>query len=147
MHKAVVFDLDGTLCDMSWRLCKIKETPKKWEAFNMLSQYDRPIWSTVRKLLEYYAQDFTVILMTGRGIYAQSITEAWLEKHNIPYHTLIMRSRNDSSAQSNVKYEFLLGLKKDGIDVQAIYDDDITVCTFLKEKGYNVHKVPSLNFQ
>lgn len=80
--KVLVFDLDGTLCEI--------DKNKKYE--DLL-----PIKKMVEKLLEYKKRGYWIIIQTARQMKTyqgnvgminantSKVTIQWLEKHNIPF--------------------------------------------------------------
>jgi capsule biosynthesis phosphatase len=89
-----VFDLDETICTRKGD--KFKSLPR-------LEQYRNAdvIVKTVDKMKELYKRGDTIIIHTARGMLTNNndlskveeelkeLTEEWLLKNNVPYHSLI----------------------------------------------------------
>ena len=77
----VIFDLDGTLCEL-------KPESKK----NSHTGYEKPILQMLEEIeKELVMIDVDIYIMTGRKEKYRDITIAWLEKNNIQYDYLIMQ--------------------------------------------------------
>lgn len=77
----VIFDLDGTLCEL-------KPTTLAY-AHN---GEEEPIWNILEEMeKEWCMLDVEIFIVTGRkhDLYHKD-TVAWLEKYNVPYDHLIM---------------------------------------------------------
>lgn len=101
--RAIIVDLDGTLCDTSHRQHLVEA--KKWGAFYDALSAD-PVNSWCRQLIRgmgklYYA----TILVSGRPESHRKQTEAWLDVHGFDPHELLMRKTGDYRKDSIVKEE------------------------------------------
>lgn len=63
----VIFDIDGTLADISERVHHIRRKPKNWTAFNAGMAPDRAIHSKVRLCNLLYVAGLRIILCSGRN--------------------------------------------------------------------------------
>lgn len=99
--KAVICDLDGTLCNIDHRLHFMKGEKKNWPGFFEAMSEDK-INPWCETLLENL-YEFPIILCSGRSETYRSVTEDWLGKHCISYDHLLMRPRNDSRRDDIVK--------------------------------------------
>ncbi len=106
MKKAVIFDLDGTLADVSHRVHLAQS--KQWEEFNKLAHLDDPILPVV-KLLKQVSQVSKAIILTGRDHKFVSQTMDWLFEHDIsPHiHDLIMRPTDNYTPDYELKLNML----------------------------------------
>ena len=105
--KLAVFDIDGTLADITHRRHFVASKPKNWKAFEKLIHIDlvKPV---VRDYL-WALQDAgsTIVLASGRNDHQREETESWLAKHQIEYTKLYMRKSGDYRADDIVKQEIL----------------------------------------
>jgi predicted kinase len=107
--RAIVCDLDGTLCNVEHRRHHVRRTDgqkKDWKSFFKGIPED-----TVNKwcaeILHTLGGSNCIVLCSGRDTNHQRATEEWLKRHEIRYDALYMRDRNDSRQDSIVK-EILL---------------------------------------
>lgn len=86
----VIFDLDGTLCDISHRLHHVQGENKNWDAFYKDCVNDVPKDNVIEMLccLEEYHD---IIISSGRSEDVRKETEEWLDKNNVKYNQLLMR--------------------------------------------------------
>jgi predicted kinase len=111
---AVIFDLDGTLCDVSHRrhfVQNIVGQKKDWQSFFRGMVDDAPnLWCA--ELVESMSKNHVIVYCSGRPDSWRSHTVEWLKKHNLfefknddtncDFH-LYMRPRSDSRDDSLVK--------------------------------------------
>jgi phosphoglycolate phosphatase-like HAD superfamily hydrolase len=111
----VIFDIDGTLADVSERIHHVKKKPKDWEAFNRGMAQDKAIHSMVRLCNILHASGIQIILCSGRNEAHRAETARWLEKQGVNYHELLLRKANDRRSDTIVKREMLASIDKSRI--------------------------------
>ena len=146
----VVFDIDGTLADTQHRLhyIKVEDGNKKdWKAFFNAAPLDPPIQSTININRMYYVMPSIrhMILLTGRPENTRPDTEAWLERYDVKYDILLMRSSNDRRPDNVVKKERLLTFLTNAgyfvSDIEAIFEDRAHVAKEWHQLGLPVFLV------
>src|SRR5262245_33719338 len=103
----VIFDIDGTLADVSARLHHIKKKPKDWDAFFREIPQDKAIHSMVRLCNILYESGLKIILCSGRNEQYRTDTIEWLVQQGVQYHELILRRTSDRRSDVIVKREML----------------------------------------
>jgi FMN phosphatase YigB (HAD superfamily) len=111
----VIFDIDGTLADISERVHHIRKKSKNWNAFNAGIAQDKAIHSMVRLCNILYAAGLRIILCSGRNEANRPETVEWLARQGVQYHELLLRKDEDYRSDAVVKREILQGLDKDKI--------------------------------
>ena len=114
-EEIVIFDIDGTLADVSERLYHIKKKPKDWDAFFRGIPQDKAIHSMVRLCNILHASGIRIILCSGRNEQHRTETIEWLAKQGVNYHELILRRVEDRRSDVVVKREMLAGLDRNKI--------------------------------
>ena len=114
-EEIVIFDIDGTLADVSERLHHIKKKPKDWDAFFRGIPQDKAIRSMVRLCNILYASGIKILLCTGRREKDRAETVKWLSQQGVNYHELILRPDGDRRSDVVVKREMLAGLDRSKI--------------------------------
>lgn len=143
-ERIFVFDLDGTLADVTHRLHHLACKPKNWAKFFDECDKDKPIqW--VIDLLEmvcFTRSDYDhVLILSGRSEHTRDKTEAWLHVHGITqYDELIMRKQGDFRPDETIKPELLQVFldAHPNAEVAFIVDDRQRVVDMWRAKGYNV---------
>src|SRR3954469_9064306 len=74
-----VFDIDGTLADLSHRLHHIEKKPKNWRAFFAASANDKAI-AHICDLARHLSKAKPVVFVSGRSAEIRKETEDWLER-------------------------------------------------------------------
>jgi phosphoglycolate phosphatase-like HAD superfamily hydrolase len=111
----VIFDIDGTLADVSERIHHVKKKPKNWNAFFQGMAQDKAIHSMVRLCNLLYASGVQIILCSGRSEEHRQQTIDWLTQQGVNYHDLLLRKDNDRRQDSVVKREMLAAIDKSKI--------------------------------
>jgi hypothetical protein len=114
-EEIVIFDIDGTLADVSERLPHIKKKPKDWDAFFRGIPQDKAIRSMVRLCNILYAYGLKILLCTGRREKDREETVKWLAQQGVNYHELILRPDGDRRSDVIVKREMLAGIDRSKI--------------------------------
>jgi predicted secreted acid phosphatase len=111
----VIFDIDGTLADVSERIHHLKKKPKDWNAFFDNMAQDKAIQSMVRLCNILHASGIQIILCSGRSEEHRGETVKWLAQHAVKYHELLLRKDHDRRTDSVVKREMLEDIDKSKI--------------------------------
>lgn len=101
-----IFDLDGTLCDLSHRLHHIQKAPKDWDAFFAEVHLDMVI-PHMKDLFFELSERNTVIVVSGRNEVCKHETMDWLTSHGIFPDAIYMRRKNDRRQDYHVKKDLL----------------------------------------
>lgn len=111
----VIFDIDGTLADISARVHYIRRKPKNWNAFNEGMAKDKAIHSMIKLCNILYASGLYIILCSGRNEKNRPETVAWLRQEEVNYHELLLRRDADFRSDTIVKRDILATLDKNRI--------------------------------
>jgi predicted secreted acid phosphatase len=114
-EEIVIFDIDGTLADVSERIYHLRKKPKDWNAFVGGMAQDRAIRSMVRLCNLLYASGIQIILCSGRSEEHRGETVKWLAQQGVNYHDLLLRKDHDRRSDTVVKREMLGNIDKDKI--------------------------------
>jgi hypothetical protein len=114
-EEIVIFDIDGTLADVSERLHHVKKKPKNWNAFFQGMAQDKAIHSMVRLCNVLYASGIKILLCSGRNEEHRPQTVQWLAQQEVNYHELILRCDGDMRNDTVVKREMLAGIDRSKI--------------------------------
>jgi phosphoglycolate phosphatase-like HAD superfamily hydrolase len=112
IEEIVIFDIDGTLADVSERIHHVRKKPKNWNAFFQGMAQDKAIHSMIRLCNILYASGIHIILCSGRSEEHRQQTIEWLAEQGVNYHDLLLRKDKDRRTDSVVKREMLANLDK-----------------------------------
>jgi hypothetical protein len=133
-----IFDLDGTLADLTHRLPYIKTKPKNWPAFMRAIDRDTVI-EPIAMIARGWAMGNRVIICSGRSEDTREATEAWLTKHVwgqwSKHAALYMRKTGDYRPDDIVKSELLDQILSDGYKPVLVIDDRLRVIEMYKRRG------------
>lgn len=156
----VIFDIDGTLLDISHRLKYIKQTPKNWKAFRDPKQkwLDGPIIPVIRiatALMHAPYPKNRIIFASGRSESERADTvrslsewfllDGWQDIYNpkwfgegytlenTPTSPFYLRAEKDFRADTVVKREMYEQMLEDGYKPELVFDDRPSVLRMWRE--------------
>jgi len=99
-----IFDLDGTIADIGYRLDQSTVNGKldyKKLHDPSLIQFDEPIKETIDLIKNLRKFDVKIFILTARFDSTEKVTVEWLDKHEVYFDELIMKSRKDTYIKSD----------------------------------------------
>lgn len=143
-----IFDIDGTLSDLSHRLHFIETKPNDWDAFFAACGDDVPHEDVIQMARVLCNTGSRIILITGRSNQCERETRLWLEDHSVWYSQLLMRKQGDHRPDNIVKSELLDELlntvPKD--QIMGVFEDRDQVVNMYRDRGLRVYQVANGNF-
>jgi FMN phosphatase YigB (HAD superfamily) len=121
--KAILVDLDGTLCDVEHRVHHVQGPKKNWREFNALMVHDELNHWCFELMEAMIARGYKIIFVTGRGEENRENTEQWLKRHKINYEHLFMRASIDFREDSDVKEQIYWEEVEKKYQVLFVVDD------------------------
>ncbi len=136
MTNHVVFDIDGTLANITHRLPYITgEGKKDWDAFHKACVEDEPILEMIITTQAFVKTGYFVHLVTGRMETVRNQTEMWLFQNLVRYSNLFMRPESDYRPDFELKREFLNLLRSRGQEPILVFDDRQQVVDMWRSEG------------
>lgn len=133
MDEIVIFDIDGTLADISGREHFVRRHPKNWDAFFAGIAQDKAVASMVRLCNILYDSGVYIILCSGRNERHRPETVEWMEREGVRYHELRLRADGDMRSDVKAKREMLHGADKS--KVLFVVDDRSRVVEMWRSEG------------
>ena len=146
-----IFDLDGTLANISHRLHFIKNEKPDWDAFYNACDKDEPIENTIDLLQDIYVSGCAnIIILSGRSDQCKEKTIEWLKK-NIGgqiFWTLFMRKKGDHRPDVEVKQEWLNEWLKhhNKEEIAGVFEDRKQVVDMWRKNGITCYQVAEGNY-
>lgn len=134
--KCIVFDLDGTLCNVTHRRQYVASKPRNWDAWNAGIILDEPV-PQVLEMFSALRYLFPIFFVSGRSDDYRDITLSWFERNNITkfdYNGLFMRKFGDRRDDAIVKAELADQIEQTH-EIFAVFDDRKRVLTMWQERG------------
>jgi phosphoglycolate phosphatase-like HAD superfamily hydrolase len=139
---AVIFDMDGTLCDVtSVRHHVLDRRRKNHHAFHYGSLWCPPIPWVLDNAHRYHRAGFHVIVVTAREEKWRELTSNWLESVGAPPYRMFMRPTGDFRKDKLIKGE-ILDMLLETYDIHHAYDDNPAILELWQERGVPYTVVP-----
>lgn len=122
-QKAIIVDLDGTLCDVEHRVHHVQGPKKNWKQFNELMVHDELNHWCFEIMEAMTGRGYKILFVTGRGEAFRGPTESWLAHHNVQFEHLFMRGLIDNREDSDVKEDIYRQLIEQKYHVLFVIDD------------------------
>jgi FMN phosphatase YigB (HAD superfamily) len=110
MTPLYIFDLDGTLADLTHRLHFIDRdspTSPDWQGFFEACINDKPIFEMIGLARKLKQSGCEIWIVSGRSDQVREETICWLNAHCVPHDVLLMRSEGDYRPDYKIKQEML----------------------------------------
>ena len=141
---AVVFDMDGTLAEVSALADRyLASRPKDWHGFHTASEFAPANQWVVDAARECARLGYAVLIVTGRMADYAGPTHRWLVREQVTFDRLYMRASRDFRPDYQVKSEIAKQIEADGFFVVHAYDDNPAVLALWDELGITTTVVPS----
>lgn len=131
----VIFDLDGTLADITHRLHHIKGEKQDWGSFFRACDKDTPVEPICRLFRWLRLGAVRMVIVSGRSDEVRGKTQRWLEENQLGYHDLIMRNQGDYRPDEVVKEGILDMLIDEGHEIAFTVDDRQKVVDMWRRRG------------
>ena len=143
----IIFDIDGTLLDISHRLKFIKTKPKDWEAFRdpIQKRWDEPRLEIISILVALHQAGHTIILASGRVESEREATLSTLHRY-IPFIDdlpFFLRKDGDYRKDTVLKESMLPKMKQKGYHPVMAFDDRPSIVRMWRNNGLVVADVGS----
>lgn len=145
MTRCYLFDIDGTIADLTHRLHHIQKEPKDWDAFFADCANDTRIghMCDLTHALSHFEE---IVYVSGRSDRVRAETERWLIKARCAAGRLYMRKDGDHRPDHLVKGELLAMLRIDGLEPIMAFDDRDQVVEMWRAKGIPCAQVAAGDF-
>ena len=136
--KAIIFDMDGTLANVSGIRHYLRPTPpsrsKNFDAFHAESVDCPPNHAVLNHAMVAYLLGYKIIIVTARRARWRHHTAWWLALHGVPSDAMFMRGDKDNRPDYYVKSDILDAILHTWDVVHAV-DDNPAVIALWNERG------------
>lgn len=143
--KAIICDLDGTLCNIDHRLKWMKKEKKHYPMF-FAGMKDDLVNEWCRDLLRSFSNTHSIVLCSGRGQEYYDVTHSWLYRNDISYERLLMREKGDFRRDNVVKESILDFEILTRYEPYFMVDDRQQVVDMWRSRGYTCLQCAKGNF-
>lgn len=141
MQTAVIFDVDGTLADVTSIRHHVLQRRKDFDAFHSLSVNVPPHADVVSLAHDVQAAGHAVVVVTARSTQRRNHTAFWLALNNVPSDAMFMRKHGDHRKDTFVKADILARIRERYEVVHAV-DDNPAIIALWESEGIPTTRVP-----
>lgn len=142
-EEVVIFDLQGTLVDVSGIRHLVEGTGKKdFDAFHRATGNCPPHQYVVDAAHQARRDNREIIVMSGCGNEHREMAQSWLAHHGIEPLMLMMRPEGDYRKDFVVKREMYMTVCRLGFRPVHAWDDNPGIIELWRELGIPVTVVP-----
>lgn len=142
-----LFDLDGTLADLTHRLHHVKNGNSDWDAFFEACTGDEPIKEIIGLAITLKEAGADIWIVSGRSDQVLAETAFWLNMYGVPHDALLMRRAGDYRPDHQIKQEMLDNmLDIDRERVAMAFDDRDRVVKMWRDNGIRCLQVAPGDF-
>jgi len=142
----IIFDIDGTLMDISHRKQFVESKPKDWNSFREETPNDTPIKEVFQIAIALQKAGHNIIIASGRNKSQRAVTMKQLMKEGLVFIDLFMRSDTDYRSDVVLKREMLGAMRRKGLDPKMVFDDRDSVVQMWRDEGLRVAQVAPGDF-
>lgn len=139
--QAIIFDMDGTLVDVSAIRHYVLNRQKRFDEFHRESVNCPQNEWVVLDLLSLYSAAIRILIVTARSTKYRHETAWWLALHGIPSDAMYMRAEGDYRKDVEVKSDILTRIRS-RYKVIGAYDDNPSIIALWKREGIKTVTVP-----
>jgi len=137
MQEAIIFDIDGTLSDDTWRNHFIKKEKPEWDEYFSRCDTD-PTIDIACDVCWGLMQIHHIIFLTGRPEKYRTKTKNWIDSNSSfnNNYTLLMRPNGNTERSVEFKRKAYLEKIKDKYDIKAVFENKKSIADMFK--SYNI---------
>lgn len=137
---AIGCDLDGTMCDVTWR--RAHAVAREWAWFYAGIPDDEPYMPVLLVVHSFLMRGTPIVWFTGRPEQHRAETVRWLEKNYLPTEMLYMRGDTDRRPDTEVKAEqYRLYQQQYGWPLMFVMEDRDRVVAMWRKLGVSCFQV------
>lgn len=145
MKSIAIFDLDGTIALIDHRRHLVEGETKDWSAFYRACVDDVPNEPVIYALEVLATSGMEIWILSGRSDEVRAETLAWLDKHEVSYHQILMRKDKDYTPDNVLKKKWLdTYIPKER--VAMVFDDRDKVVRMWRDEGLTCFQVAPGDF-
>ena len=135
MRDAMIYDLDGCLCDTSSIEHLVAGDDRDFDAFHAASADCPPRDEVAAAVRADHDAGRAVVVVSSREFVWRDLTLTWLAEHDLPVDGLYLRVVGDRRPDTVVKGEIWDHLVEDGFRVVGAWGDRAEVLDVWRERG------------
>jgi beta-phosphoglucomutase-like phosphatase (HAD superfamily) len=144
--EAFIFDLDGTLADLTHRRHHVIKPNRRWNQFFDECGADAPIMDVINIYKILAQHEYVMLVVSGRSDRVRIQTRAWLTNQGLDSADLFMRKDGDYRADDIIKEEIYETQIKPSYNIVGVFDDRDRVVGMWRRLGLRCYQVAPGDF-
>ena len=142
----IIFDIDGTLMDISHRKKYVTQRPKDWNKFREETSNDTPNEDVFAIAKALQKAGHNILIASGRNKSQRAVTLKQLMKEKLVFRALELRSDTDYRPDTEVKSGMLDKFREQGFNPELVFDDRSSVVDMWRQRGLRAVQVAPGDF-
>jgi len=142
---AIIYDMDGTLVDVSGIRHYVLQRERNFDAFHTESVDCPPNRWVVASARDNHMKGYKILIVTARSAKYRHHTAWWLALNGVPSDALYMRANGDNRPDAYVKEDILKKIRSQ-YNVREAYDDNPVIISVWLREGIPVIGVPGWKY-
>jgi len=142
---AAIFDVDGTLVDVSSVRHHVMQRPKRFDLFHGEAIDCPPHAAAIDLVQRARADGMAILIVTARRESWRFHTLLWLHENGVQHDEIYMRGNHDPRKDYDVKADILARIRR-RYDVRLAVDDNPNVIRLWREHGIPTVTIPGWCF-
>ena len=132
---AVIFDMDGTLVDVSPVRHYVEGDSRNFRAFHEASRFCPPRPDVLAIMRHPMNAGRAVVIVTARDARFERVTRDWLARNGISFDALFMRPWGDQRRDTEVKNDIHAAIIAAGFEPTLAVDDRADIAAVWESHG------------
>ena len=142
----IIFDIDGTLMDISHRKQFVEQRPKDWKSFRAETPNDKPNLDVFTVAIALQKAGHNIIIASGRNESQREITVKQLDRQGLIFVDMFMRADKNFISDVDLKRGMLQKMKDKGLNPEIVFDDRTSVVDMWRQEGLRAVQVAPGDF-
>jgi len=142
----IIFDIDGTLMDISHRKQFVEQRPKDWNSFRAATPNDKPNLDVFAIALALQKAGHNIIIASGRNESQREITVKQLDRQGLIFVDMFLRADKNFIHDVELKRGMLQKMKEKGLNPEIVFDDRSSVVQMWRDEGLRAVQVAPGDF-
>ena len=142
----IIFDIDGTLMDISHRKQFVEQRPKDWKSFRAETPNDKPNLDVFTVDIALQKAGHNIIIASCSNESQREVTVKQLNRQGLIFVDMFMRADKNFISDVDLKRGMLQKMIDKGLNPEIVFDDRTSVVDMWRQEGLRAVQVAPGDF-